>query len=145
MVKDRIIKFWQWTYENRDIIKDKLKDDYKNLLSDLARLTILLDKIDSENSEWLLRSASYAGVGFNSSFFIEYLSKFEDKESMRFIGKIFLEMLSAITPDYKQENIISIVNKFYQYGYKDEADKICNIYGSRGYEFLRPIYEENNK
>ena len=54
-------------------------------------------------------------------------------------------MLLAITPDYDQEHIISIVNKIYQLGDESEADKICNVYGSRGYEFLRPIYEGYHK
>ena len=141
-VKDRIIEFWRWTYENRNVVKDKLKKDYKEVLSGLARLTILLDKIDLESSKWLLLSAPCAS---NSSFFIKYLNKFEDKESIRFIGKIFLEMLSAITPDYNQEHIISIVKKIYKFGNRTEADKICNVYGSRGCEFLRPIYEEHNE
>lgn len=117
--------------------------NYKKLLSDLTKLTIFLDNIDSENSKWLLRSAPYVEIDFNSSFFIEYLDKFEDEESIKFIGKIFLEMLSETTPDYDQKHIISIVNKIYLVD-KTEAGKICSIYGSRGYEFLRPIYEEKH-
>ena len=127
------------------MIKDKLKEDYKKLLSDLSRLTILLDKIDSENSRWLLLSASYVDVDFNSSFFIEYLDKFEGKENIGFIGKIFLKMLSEITPAYRQKHIISIVEKLYLFEYTTEAEEICNIYGSRGYEFLRSIYQKHNK
>ena len=144
-VKDKIIEFWRWTYKERDTIKGKLKDNYKKILSDLARLTILLDKIDSETSQWLLLSVPNVNVDFNASFFLEYLDRFEVKESIVFIGKIFLEMLLAVTPDYDQKHILSIVNKIYQFGNKATADKICNIYGSRGYEFLRPIYDEYNK
>lgn len=143
-IKDRIIEFWCWTYEKKDILKEKLKDDYKKLLSDLARLTILLDKINSENSRWLLLSAPYVDIEHNAHFFIEYLNKFEDKESIGYICKIFLEMLLTITPAYDQNHIISLVEKIYNRD-KTEADKICNIYGSRGYEFLRQIYEEHNE
>ena len=144
-VKNRIMKFWQWTYEQRNMIKDKLKKDYGNLLSDLSRLTRILDKIDSENSKWLLLSAPFVDRDFNSSFFIEYLNRFEKKESIEFIGKIFLKMLSTITPNFDQVHIVSIVKKLYRFGYKADADEICNIYGSKGYQFLRPIYEESNK
>ncbi len=77
-------------------------------------------------------------IELNSSFFLEYLDKFEDKESIQFVAKIFLEMLLVITPDYDQKHIISIVNKISHFGNKSDADKICNIYGRRGYEFLRP-------
>jgi len=144
-VKERIIKFWYWCYEQRDMIKIKLKDEYKRLFSDLSRLTVLLDKIYPENSQILLFSSPFVGEGINSSFFIEYLNKFEDQQSIKYITKIFLEMLSTQTPLYEHENIKSIVEKMYQNGYKKEADKICNIYGRRGYEFLRPLYEEHNK
>jgi len=42
----------------------------------------------------------------------------------------------------------SIGNGFiflYNSNASDSANKICNIYGSRGYEFLRDIYEKHNK
>jgi len=97
------------------------------------------------NSKWLLLSAPYVEADFNSSLFIEYLDKFEDEESIKFIGKIFLEMLYKITPYFDEKHIISIVKKIYQHGDKNDADKICNIYGSKGYEFLRQIYGEHNK
>jgi len=144
-VRDRIIEFWCWIYNNKDKVKDKLKDDYKKLLSDLSQLTILLDKIDAETSKWLLLLAPYVGEGPGSLFFIEYLDKFDDEQSIRYISKIFLEMLSAVTPSFMTEHIISIVRKIYTSGNETDADKICNIYGSRGYEFLRRIWEEHNE
>ncbi len=144
-VRERIIDFWQWTYKDRDTIKKKLKDDYGKMLSDLSSLTILLGKIDSENSKWLLLSAPHVGMGSDSSFFIEYLNKFEDRESIQFIGKIFLEMLSAATPTHDKEHIKAIVEKIYRFGNKTEADEICEIYGRREIEFLRVLYEKYNK
>ena len=143
--KERIIEFWRWTYNKRAMIKDKLKNDYENLLSELARLAVLFDKIDTEKAKWILLSAPYVEIGFDSSFFIEYLNIFEDKKSLSFIGKIFLETLSKSTPNFKKEDIISIVSKLYHFKFKNEADKICNIYGSKGLEFLRPVYEVHNK
>ena len=53
-------------------------------------------------------------------------------------------MLSKSTPTFREENIKSIVEKIYQFGDKNKANKICNIYGSGGYEFLRPLYEKYN-
>ena len=144
-VREKIIDFWQWTYKNRDMIKERLKDDYGKMLSDLSRLTVLLDKIDSKNSKWLLLSAAHAGMGFDSSFFIEYLNKFEDRENVRFLGKIFLEMLSASNPTCDKKHIEEIVERIYRFGNKAEADEICEIYGKRGFEFLRPFYEKYNR
>ena len=116
------------------MIERKLEDDYKQMLSDLARLTILLGKIDAENANWLLLSAPYVGmVGFGPSFFIEYLHKFEDRQSIQFIGNIFLGVLSKATPDHDEGHITAIVERIYQFGDKGQADQICEIYGRRGY------------
>ena len=38
----------------------------------------------------------------------------------------------------------SIIEFLYNAGAQENADKICNIYGSRGNEFLRDIYEKYN-
>jgi len=53
-------------------------------------------------------------------------------------------MLEKITPDFDQKHIRSIVEFLYNSGAMDSANKICNIYGSRGYEFLRDIYERHS-
>ncbi|HEC92159.1 MAG TPA: hypothetical protein ENI51_04065, partial [Candidatus Atribacteria bacterium] len=91
-IKDRIIKFWAWTYEKRDIIRQQLRGNYGKFLAELSKLTVLLDKIDDTNSKWLLLSAPYAGQSFDSSFFIEYLDKLANRENIDYIADIFLEM-----------------------------------------------------
>jgi hypothetical protein len=53
-------------------------------------------------------------------------------------------MLEKITPDHDKKHIRSIIEFLYNSGGQENADKICNIYGLRGYEFLRDIYEKNN-
>jgi len=55
-----------------------------------------------------------------------------------------LALLSKTTITYREEDIKSLVEKIYKYGKKDEADEICNTYGSRGIDFLRDIYEKCN-
>lgn len=147
-IPGKIIQFWRWTYkkENREILKDRLKEDYPKLLSELSRLTVWLDRIDQEKSEWLLLSAPYVEVKYNSALFVEYLDKFADTESITYLGRIFSAMLSGATtlPTYPQERIISIVEKNYQVN-KAEADEICNTYLAQGIEFLRPTQEKYNK
>jgi len=88
--------------------------------------------------------APYVHVNFNSPFFIEYLDnlKGKDPNDPKYIGEIFLKMLENFTPDYDEKHIRSIVEYLYNSSQKAVADKICNIYGSRGYEFLRDIYEK---
>jgi hypothetical protein len=50
-----------------------------------------------------------------------------------------------IYPDSKKDKIENIVNKLYYKGEKEAADRICNLYLSRGYEFLKPVYKKNNQ
>ncbi|MCL5023940.1 MAG: hypothetical protein M1497_11370 [Nitrospirae bacterium] len=80
---------------------------------------------------------------------MEYLNemkaKGEKNETAKYIGDIYLKMLDKFTPDFDQEHILAIVQFLYDAGAVDSANRICNIYGSRGYEFLRGIYERANK
>ncbi len=143
-IKEKILSFWRWVYENKYKKKRELTEEDKNILAHLAELTIFLDRIDEENFDRLMLSARYVHVGFTSPFFIEYLDRFENEESIIKTGKIFLEMLSVFTPDFDQKHIRSIVEKLYKVREIDNAGKICNTYGSRDYDFLRDIYVENN-
>ena len=145
-IRERIIDFWRWIYENKYREKGgEVSTEDKNILAHLSRLTVFIDRIDSEEKfNWLILSARHVDVEFVSPFFIEYLDRFEDEESIRKVGKIFLEMLSTFTPDFDKEHIRSIVKKLYRLQDKDDANKICDIYGREVHEFLRDIYEENN-
>jgi len=147
--KERTINFWRWIYENKyKNLKDgKLTADDKELLSEISKLTIFLSRIDEENSKWLILSASsLEGVRPHpASFFLEYLNRFNDKESISYIGKILLALLSKSTITYREEDIKSLVEKIYKYGKKTEANEICNTYGTRGIDFLRDTYEKYNK
>lgn len=146
-VRKRIIEFWGWLYEK---YKDNttLKEEDKEILSNAAKLAAILPQIDRENFEWLMLSAPYVNINFNSSFFIEYLDELKDKgdakETAKYIGEIYLKMLDYFTPDFDQKHIRSIVEFLYNASAKDSANKICNIYGSRGQEFLRDIYEKHS-
>jgi len=144
----KIIDFWRRVFNRLNNIE--LSDNDKFILSNLAKLTVFLPVINNENFDWFILSAQYVHFDFNSPFFIEYLDVLKDKgdkiKSAKYVGKIFLKMLEKFTPSYDQEHIRSIVE--YLYDAKDKESKvlasgICNIYGSRGNDFLRDIYEKN--
>jgi len=147
-VREKIIAFWRWLYER---YKDKttLEENDKKILSDVAKLAVLLQQINEENFKWLMLSAPYVHVNYNSPFFIEYLDELKDKgdnvESAKYIGKIFLKMLDVFTPDFDEKHIRSIVEFLYNSNAKKYADGICNTYVSRGYEFLRDLWEKYNR
>lgn len=146
-IRKRIIEFWRWLYKKYKGKKSFTKEDEK-ILSKASKLTAILPRIDSENFEWLKLSAPYVHVNFNSSFFIEYLDELKDKgdsiETAKYIGEIFLAMLEKFTPDYDQKHIRSIVEFLYNANANENASNICNIYGPKGYEFLRDIYEKHS-
>lgn len=146
--KQRILAFWKWTYEQKDSIGAMLGDKYPPFLDKLATMTILLDKIDDDAEKWLLLSAPHINQNRNASFFIEYLTKFEDPESIKRIGRIFRKILEHSNPTFRQEEIELIVRRIYDKGDRRDANAICNAYGSKGiYDskgilFLRPLWEE---
>ncbi|MBI4848180.1 MAG: toll/interleukin-1 receptor domain-containing protein [Nitrospirae bacterium] len=146
-IVDKIISCWKWIYDNRYKTKPEtdIGADDKKILSALGKLTIFLPHINAEYSRWLLLAAPYINENYHSSFIIEYLDKFDDPKSIGYVGKIFLKMLEHFIADFRQEHIRSIVEKLYINQNKEDADNICNIYGMKGYEFLRGLYEKYNK
>jgi len=141
--KGRILDFWRTVYQR---LKDKAQysDEEEKILCDLGKLSCFLKEINDETLSWLKLSARYIEKDFNSSFFIEYLLRLCDI-SPHEVGVIYLEMLAYCTPTYPEEHIRSIVMKLYELGQCENADRICNIYGSKGLEFLRDIYVQQNQ
>lgn len=146
-MRELINDFWRWVYENKFKEKEQLNKEDKEILSKLSKLAVFIQKINCENYEWLKLTARYINVDFNTSFFLKYLDnlKDKDKDAGRYVGKIFLKILKNSTPDYDEKDIRSIVEYLYISNFKEFADEICNIYSTRGLEFLRDIYEKYKK
>lgn len=146
-IREKIIAFWRWVYQNKYENKKSqdLNEEDKKILSDLSKLTVFFPRINSENNNWLKLSAPYVHLDFNSSFFIEYLNELKNKEdSIKYIGKVFLKILEGSTPDFRQEDILSIIEYLYKSRYKGDANSISDVYIARGYEFLRTIHQRFN-
>jgi hypothetical protein len=93
---------------------------------------------------WLQISATAFDDNWTSGTFIQYLRKHVSK-TPAFVGDLYLKMLNAGTyPHYKTEDIKAIVQALYDAGEKDTANKICNIYFSKGFELLKEIFQLNN-
>jgi hypothetical protein len=142
-IKSKVKPLWKTLYEL--VRKNEENSEYQKLISNLSKWFSLVDEIDDEIYGWLKLSAKYIDKGFNSSFFIENLMKHVSKTPKR-VGEIYLEVLGAnIYPDFNQEHIQKIVSLLYNKQEKEIADKICNLYGEKGYFFLKEIYNEHNK
>lgn len=143
--KNRVIAFWEWTFEEQETVKGKLGESYGSFLSRMAELTIWLDTIDETKEKWLLLSAPYIEIQHRSAFFVEYLTKYDDEDSVKRIGRIFLKVLETATPTFRQEEIQLIVERLYKIvekypAIKADADNICNTYGRRGVHFLKDLF-----
>lgn len=148
--KKKILAFWEWSFKEQDFVKGRLGEGYPSFLSRMAELTIWLDKIDKNTEKWLMLCAPYIELEHRSAFFIEYLTKFDDEESIKRISKIFLKVLESTTPTFRQEEIQLIVERLYEVGKKDalvkaDAHNICNTYGRRGIHFLKDLFYKNQK
>ncbi len=143
-MRELIIDFWRWVYQNEYKEKEQLKEEDKEILSELSKLSVFFEKIDAENNEWLRLSAPYIYVDFNASFFLKYLNNLKDKDedAGKYVGEIFIEILKNSTPDYDQKDIRSIVEHLYSLDLKNYADDICDNYAKKSFEFLRDIYEK---
>jgi len=143
-MRELIIDFWRWIYQNKYREKKIFNEKDKKILSGLSKLTVFIQKIECKNYKWLKLSAPYINVDFNTPFFLKYLDNLKDKDedAGRYVGKLFKEMLKNSTPDYDQKDIRSIVEYLYISNFKEIADEICNIYSTRSLEFLRDIYEK---
>lgn len=84
-------------------------------------------------------------MNFDAPFLIEYLLKHVVVEQEK-VAKIYLEMLdSGIYPDYDQSHIEKIVRILSEKGQREHADRISNMYGERGLDFLRVLYENQKE
>jgi len=147
-MRGKIIEFWRQLYGKYKGKDEKsLTQEDKKILSSASKLAGILSQIDTESYDWLMLSAPYVHEDFNSPFFIKCLDELKNKgnsrEAAKYVAEIYLKMLEKITPDFDQKHIRSIVEFLYNSGAQESANKICNIYGSRGQEFLRDIYEKH--
>lgn len=122
------------------------KDDiekYGEVLSRLSGWVALVDKIDAEVLKWLKMSTQHIRGHTDSAFFVEELLPHATKTSAE-VGDIYLGLLTHnIYPHYNQEHIQQIVRVLYNKKHKEIANRICNLYGEAGFDFLRSLYDEN--
>lgn len=149
-MRNRIIEFWAQIYKRLKMKGEFTKTD-KNILSDLIKLMIHIPGIDEEKFQWLMLSAPYAEVGYNSPHFVEYLNNLKDKgekiATAKKVGLIFKEAVKSYKPDFDQGDIRSIIEFLYQtedQEVKRLANEICNEYAKANIEIVSDIYSKYN-
>ncbi|MCK4654160.1 MAG: hypothetical protein KAU01_06920 [Candidatus Cloacimonetes bacterium] len=141
-LKTKVIEMWRALFNLLSNIEDK--KEYKEVISDLSKWLVFIDKIDDEILKWILLSVKYIKVNYNTSFFVEYLVKHASITPDK-VADIYLFMLNEkIFPVYDQKNIKVTIQSLYDQKQKDKANEICNFYGRNGFDLLRAIYSKNN-
>jgi hypothetical protein len=152
--------FWRLREKLTDKIKSKVKPiwgaligrlsqnkenpEWQRVISNLSEWLSLVDRIDNQLLEYLKVSAPYIQK-MDEYFFIEYLLRHVSSEPAE-VSEIYLEMLNAgVYPDIKQENIEETVGILYDKGQREAADRICNLYGEKGIDFLRKVFEKHRE
>lgn len=140
-VKAKVVPTWRALYE-----AFSEKDDigqYGEVLSRLSGWVALVDTIDAEVLKWLKMSTKYIKGLTDSAFFVEDLLPHATKTPAE-VQDIYLGMLTHnVYPYHDHEHIQGIVRVLYRTGHKEGADRICNLYGEAGFDFLRSLYDEN--
>ena len=137
----KVIPTWRVLFEALSQKDDVEK--YGEVLSRLSGWVALVDTIDVEVLKWLKFSTKYIKGLSNSAFFVEALLKHVRKTPAE-VAEIYLGMLTYnIYPYHDQEHIKEIVRVLYSAGPKEITDRICNLYGEAGFDFLRSLYDEN--
>ena len=138
--KKKIKPLWKEIF---NLVSQKQKEpEYQIIISNLAKWLIWVEEIDKEVLNWAKLSAKYIDKNYNSYHLVEGLLIHVTKTPNE-VGEIYLESLNAgIFPDYKKEDIQKIVRTLYKKGEKDFATKICNLYGEKGFDFLKEVFDE---
>jgi hypothetical protein len=140
-IKAKVKPIWKVLFEL--LSQNEENPEYQKIISNLSKWLSVIDEIDEQALEWLKLSAKYTQADFNTSFFIEYLLKHAAKTPAK-VGEIYLEMLNmGAYPEYKKEDIQEIVRILYEQGQKENANRIRNLYGAKGFDFLKTISEDH--
>ena len=140
-LKTKVIPTWRALHESLSQKGDVEK--YGEVLSRLSGWVALVDKIDAEVLKWLKMSTQHIRGLTDSAFFVEELLPHATKTPAE-VGDIYLGMLTHnVYPYHDQEHIQEIIRALYRTGHKEVADRICNLYGAAGFDFLRALYDEN--
>ncbi|MCW4006927.1 MAG: hypothetical protein NWF04_10120 [Candidatus Bathyarchaeota archaeon] len=143
--KDKIKKIKPLWKKIVDFLESEQKNrKYDYIRAELAWWLSLVDKIDKEILNLVMISLPHLKEQHLFSM-PEYLLQHTTK-TPEAVG----EILYKLTTEkhfiwHKKEQIIEIVNKLYEFGQEEKANRICQLYLREGHDFLRETYEKYSK
>ena len=138
-LKEKVRPTWRALCESFSRKEDVT--EYQEVFSRLSGWVALVDQIDAEVLNWLKLSISSI-KRHDVAFFVDALRLHVSKTPAE-VGEIYLDMLANdVYPYYDRTDIEETVRVLYRAGHKQVADRICNLYGEAGFDFLRALYDE---
>ena len=139
--RKKLKKFWE---DVHNTYKEKKGKESKDVLCRLATLQTHFDKL-YDNKDLLKASFQNAKFSDYSYSLLELLLKYVDNEP-GIVAELMLETVKAgFCFYYQRKRLRTIVEKLYEHGLKDEADKICIHYLRKENYDLKDIYDKYNK
>lgn len=138
--KKRILDLWKKLYE---LFANKNDDESKKIRVSLARIQKHFDSLDVnfDNLKTSYQSLAFSDFSFD---ILEILAKQVDEEA-QYVSSLLLETINAeYFFSYKEDVLVTLINKIYSAGEKESADRICIAYLARGIGYLQPVYEKYN-
>ncbi len=139
IIKELGSKIYEYLLSSLDNLDSIQK---KKMMKQFLEWLGVFDEIDDDIYEWLIFSIENI-EGEVPFAFVDNLLVHIDRTPEK-AGKLFLEALNAdVHPKFpRKENIEELVSKLFEKEESDLAERICNLYLSKGYHSIRDILEK---
>jgi hypothetical protein len=139
--RDKVKPLWQRLHEILSPQKDNV--EFRKPLANLHRWLSIVPAIDNDVRDWVLTSVDCFDHSWEAHRLVEDLAAHVQTSPAQ-VSEIYLHMIGRdLYPDYKKENIVSIVEGLYRSGCREQASRICNSYLAKGSQFLRDVWQSN--
>jgi len=139
---EKIKAFWKYIFDQSKEFKDPETDELR--LSGSCKWLKNFNEIDADLYQWLIFIAPHINQG-DKYFVFEYLEKHINKSPEK-VGNILVEIFNhGIEYDISRGKISAMIQVLYDNGFRELADKICNMHGEKGIHYLRELFERNKK
>jgi hypothetical protein len=102
--------------------------------------SVFVEELNEQTMELLLHAAPHAGLEHDAYILIKQLKRLVDHYPGQ-VADIFIRMVEAFAPTYKQEDIEYVISKLYENGgeVRHKANTICDKYVEYGVGFPADI------
>lgn len=132
----KILTFWLKVAEQ---IRSR-KTDVPELQSALSQLAVFVEELTPDAVQALTEAAPHAQFKHHGYILIENLARLSSQYPKE-VAAIFRATISVFLPDYREEDVVTCVNRLAIAGEIEEAEWICNEYAIRGSNLLKETYD----